>query len=131
MTPYRHSLGDRAPSRWASDYLAEWTTADRGWLRRFFHDGSDQPTFDLTPAAEQAVLGVVRIADRPFVATESRLRVLVELLARMAQGIETDPDVRVATWERQRAEIDAEIERVRGGRVEVTEPRQLREQWHR
>lgn len=126
---YRRSLGDRAPSRTASDYLAEWTTADRGWLRRFFPDGSDQPAFDLTPAAEQAVLWVVRIADRPFVATESRLRVLVELLARMAQGIETDPDVRAATLERQRVEIDAEIERVRGGRLEVTEPRQLREQF--
>ena len=126
---YRRNLGERAPSKAASDYLSEWTTADRGWLRRFFPDGSDQPAFDLTPAAEQAVLWVVRIADRPFVATESRLRVLVELLARMAQGIETDPDVRVATLERQRAEIDAEIERVRGGRLEVTEPRQLREQF--
>ena len=126
---YRRDLGERAPSKAARDYLAEWTTADRGWLRRFFPDGSDQPAFDLTPAAEQAVLWVARIADRPFVATESRLRVLVELLAHMAHGIETDPDVRVAELERQRAEIDVEIERVRGGRVDVTDPRQLREQF--
>ena len=42
---YRRSLGERAPSRAANDYLAEWTTADRGWLRRFVPDGSDQPAF--------------------------------------------------------------------------------------
>lgn len=126
---YRRGLGERAPSKGAAEYLAEWTSAERGWLRRFFPDGSDQPAFDLTPGAEQAVLWVLRIADRPFVATESRLRVLVELLERMARGIETDPDVRLAALVRQRAEIDAEIERVRAGRIDVTEPRQLREQF--
>lgn len=126
---YRRGLGDRAPSKGAAEYLVEWTSGDRGWLRRFFPDGSDHPAFDLTPDAEQAVLWVLRVADRPFVATESRLRVLVELLDHMARGIETDPDARVAALARQRAEIDAEIERVRGGRVEVTEPRQLREQF--
>ena len=126
---YRRALGERAPSRTAADYLQEWTSGDRGWLRRFFPDEGDQPAFDLTPDAEQAVLWVIRISDRPFVATESRLRVLVELLDRMARGIETDPDVRVYALERQRADIETEIERIRGGHMEITEPRQLREQF--
>src|SRR5215210_937510 len=126
---YRRALAERASLRTAADYLQEWTSGDRGWLRRFFPDEGDQPAFDLTPDAEQAVLWVIRISDRPFVATESRLRVLVELLDRMARGIETDPDVRVQALERQRADIEAEIERIQGGYVEVTEPRQLREQF--
>lgn len=126
---HRRSKGESAPAKGAAEYLVEWTTADRGWLRRFFPDGSDQPAFDLTPDAEQAVLWVLRIADRPFVATESRLRVLVELLDRMARGIESDPDARVAALTRQRNEIEAEIARVRGGDLDVTDPRQLREQF--
>jgi hypothetical protein len=126
---YRSSLGEQAPSRPAAEYLVEWTSNERGWLRRFYPEGDDQPAFDLTPAAEQAVLWVVRLVERPFVATESRLRVLVDLLGQMARGIQTDPDIRLRDLERQRAEIDAEIERVRGGHMAVTGPRELREQF--
>lgn len=116
-------------ARTALAYLTEWASSERGWLRRFYLEGDDQPAFDLTPEAEQAVRWVARVANRPSVATESRLRVLVELLSQMARSVETDPDLRIADLERRRDEIDAEIAAIAGGRVETIDPRQLREQF--
>ena len=121
--------GDQVMPRPALDYLVEWSSNERGWLRRFYPANSDEPSFDMTPAAEQAVGWVARLADRPFVGTESRLRSLFDLLAQMAASTETDPDVRLAELERRRAEIDAEIEQVRLGNVDVIDDRVLKEQF--
>lgn len=121
--------GEQAAPRPALDYLVEWSSNERGWLRRFYPPGSDDPAFDLTPATEQAISWVVRLADRPFVGTESRLRSLFDLLEQMAVSTETDPDVRLADLERRRAAIDAEIEQVREGKVEVINDRELKERF--
>lgn len=125
----RDATGDPVSSRTAVAYLTEWASNERGWLRRFYIDGDDQPAFDLTPEAEQAVRWASRLAHRPSVATESRLRVLVDLLGQMARGVETDPDLRTADLTRRREEIDAEIAVIAGGRVETIDPRRLREQF--
>ncbi|MEX2281729.1 MAG: DUF3375 family protein [Gemmatimonadota bacterium] len=50
----RERLGDEAPSRPASEYLADWADNTRGWLRRYYPAESDEPYFDLTPSAERA-----------------------------------------------------------------------------
>ncbi len=121
--------GEQAAPRKALDYLVEWSSNERGWLRRFYPAGSDEPMIDLTPAAEQAISWVVRLADRPFVGTESRLRSLFDLLDQMAVSTETDPEVRVADLERRRAAIDAEIEQVRRGNVTVIDARELKERF--
>ena len=121
--------GDQAAPRAALEYLVEWSSNERGWLRRFYPPGSDDPAFDLTPAAEQAISWVMRLADRPFVGTESRLRSLFDLLEQMAVSTEADPDVRLADLERRRAAIDAEIEQVRQGNVEVINDRELKERF--
>ena len=121
--------GEQAAPRAALDYLVEWSSNERGWLRRFYPVGSDEPDFDLTPAAEQAITWVVRLADRPFVGTESRLRSLFDLLEQMAVSTETDPAVRLADLERRRAELDAEIEQVTRGNIAVIDDRALKERF--
>lgn len=121
--------GEHAAPRRALEYLVEWSSNERGWLRRFYPASSDEPYFDLTPASEQAISWVARLADRPFVGTESRLRSLFELLEQMAVSTETDPDVRLADLERRRAEIDAEIEQVRRGNIDVIDDRALKERF--
>ena len=121
--------GEQAAPRPALEYLVEWSSNERGWLRRFYPASSDEPYFDLTPAAEQAITWVARLADRPFVGTESRLRSLFDLLEQMAMSTETDPKVRLADLQRRRAEIDAEIEQVRLGNVDVIDDRALKERF--
>ena len=99
----------------ALDYLNDWAANDKGWLRKFYAQGSDEPHFDLTPATEKAIAWLGTLAERSFVGTESRLLTLFELLKQMSEGSETDPQTRIAELQRRRDEIDAEIARVLSG----------------
>lgn len=106
--------GDPFPKS-GTDYLDDWAAADKGWLRKFYRPDSDEPQFDLTPAAEKAILWLGTLGERAFVGTESRLLTIFELLRQIGEGTETDPTARVAELQRRRAEIDVEIEQVIAG----------------
>jgi hypothetical protein len=69
----RERLGDEAFPRPALEYLNDWASPERGWLRKFYAQGSDEPQFDLTPAAEKAIAWLGTLTERSFVGTESRL----------------------------------------------------------
>ena len=112
-------LGEGTFPKAPKAYLDDWAGADVGWLRKYYPPGSDEPHFDATPAVERALGWVESLQVRSFVGTESRLNTVFELLRQMAFGAETDPDVRLAELHRRRDEIDADIDRVRAGHVEV------------
>lgn len=117
-------------SRPARDYLNEWADDNHAWLRRYYPQGADEPHYDLMPAAEKAIQWIIELENRPhFVGAESRLRTVFELLRELVYGAETDPDARIAELERRRADIDAEIERVRSGQLDVMDPTRLRERF--
>jgi molybdopterin-guanine dinucleotide biosynthesis protein A len=101
----------------ALDYLNDWANTDKGWLRKFYQPGSDEPYFDLTPATEKAIAWLSTLTERAFVGTESRLLTLFELLKQMSDGSETDPQARMAELHKRRDEIDAEIARIAAGDI--------------
>ncbi|MFL6662994.1 MAG: DUF3375 domain-containing protein, partial [Rhizobacter sp.] len=111
----REQLGAEAYPKSALDYLNDWAGNDKGWLRKFYPTGSDEPHFDLTPATEKAIAWLAGLAERAFVGTESRLLTLFELLRQMSQGVEADPAARLRDLQRRREDIDAEIARVEQG----------------
>ncbi|WP_291988866.1 DUF3375 domain-containing protein [Candidatus Accumulibacter sp. ACC007] len=113
----------------ALDYLNDWAANDKGWLRKFYAPGSDEPHFDLTPATEKAIAWLGTLAARSFVGTESRLLTLFELLKQMSEGSETDPQTRVAELQRRRDDIDAEIERVLAGDMPLLDDSALRDRF--
>jgi hypothetical protein len=125
----RQSVDEQAFPRPARDYLLDWAGDTRGWLRRYYPPDSDEPHFDLTPAAEQAIQWLASLEQRRFVGAESRLKLVFDLLHQIAMGSETDPDVRITELQRRRAEIDAEMERIRGGTLPLLDPTQLRERF--
>ncbi|WP_440130501.1 DUF3375 family protein [Arthrobacter globiformis] len=51
---------------------------------------------------------------RDFVATQSRLTSIFAVLERLVQQSETDPEVRLIELQRQRDNIDGEMQRIRG-----------------
>lgn len=69
----REQLGTAAFPKAASDYLTDWSANDKGWLRKFYRQDSDEPHFDLTPATEKAIAWLATLTVRSFVGTESRL----------------------------------------------------------
>src|SRR5690349_15171646 len=46
----RELLGTATFPKPALEYLNDWSGPDKGWLRKFYRTGSDEPQFDLTPA---------------------------------------------------------------------------------
>lgn len=111
----RERLGDQAFPKSARDYLSDWAANDKGWLRKFYPPGSDEPHFDLTPATERALAWLVGLSDRAFVGTESRLLTLFGLLQQMSEGSDTNPQTRLAELQKRRDDIDAEMALVRSG----------------
>jgi hypothetical protein len=125
----RERLGTQAFPKPALDYLNDWAANDKGWLRKFYPPGSDEPHFDVTPATERALAWLGSLSDRAFVGTESRLLMLFDLLKQMRQGSETDPAVRVTALRKQRDALDAEIARVESGDMPVLDDTALKDRF--
>jgi flagellar motility protein MotE (MotC chaperone) len=113
----RELLGDDKFPRSARDYLDDWAATEKGWLRKFYRQGSDEVQFDLTPATEKAIAWLDGLAERSFVGTESRLLTLFDLLRQLSEGVEQDPQSRLEELQKRRDVIDAEIAQVRSGHV--------------
>ncbi|MGN7198640.1 DUF3375 domain-containing protein [Arthrobacter sp. SAFR-044] len=115
----RDSEGDERFPRQAGEYLDDWASDDRKWLRKYYVPGEDQPHYDLSAAAEDVIRWVENLRGREFVATQSRLTSIFAVLKQLVQQSETDPEVRLAELQRQRDGIDAEMQRIRDGNIRV------------
>jgi hypothetical protein len=115
----RESYGEAMYPRCATEYLDDWAQDERGWLRKYYPHGSDEPHFDLTPAAEKAIGWLEELTHRAFVGTESRLLTVFDLLRQLVEGSETDPEARIRELEKRKAQVDSEIERIRNGELSV------------
>ena len=126
----REQLGDKAYPKSAGEYLNDWAGDEHGWLRKFYPEGNDDAHFDLTPSTEKAIEWLAGLEQKHFIGTESRLLTIFALLNQIVQGTETDPEARIAELEKRRADIDAEIERIRQGELTLMEPTQLKERFY-
>lgn len=113
----------------ASEYLDDWTHAERGWLRKFYPPGDDIPHYELTSGSEKVLQWIDSLAARRFIGTESRLQTCFDLLNQIVQGVETDVDVRIQELQEKRAHIDKEIDRIASGEVPMMDQRQIRERF--
>jgi len=125
----REHLGADAFPKSAQQYLNDWAHDEKGWLRKFYPSGSDEPHFDLTPSTEKAITWLASLTERAFVGTESRLLTMFELLRQMREGTETDPDTRIAELTKRREEIDDDITRIKAGDVPVLNDTALKERF--
>ncbi len=125
----RERHGAEAFPRSAPAYLNDWADNARGWLRKFYPVGSDEPHFDLTPATEKAIAWLESLTERAFVGTESRLLTLFELLRQMTEGSEADPQARIAELHRRRDEIDAEVARILDGDIPLLDETALKDRF--
>ena len=125
----RERMGADAFPKSALSYLNDWASPDKGWLRKFYRQGSDEPQFDLTPATEKAIAWLGTLTERSFVGTESRLLTLFELLKQISEGSEADPGKRVAELQKRRDDIDAEIARVLAGDAPLLDDTALKDRF--
>jgi Protein of unknown function (DUF3375) len=122
-------LGHGALRKPATAYLEDWAAPGAGWLRKFYPEGSDEPHFDATPAAEKALSWVRSLPSRDFVGMRARLDIMLDLLRQMVFGAQADPQARLAELRKRREELDAEIARTESGDFEVLEPPAQRDKY--
>lgn len=125
----REQLGSEAFPGSAQSYLNDWAENDKGWLRKFYPPGTDEPHFDLTPSTEKALVWLEGLTERTFVGTESRLLTLFELLRQMSEGSQTDPQVRISELQKRRSEIDTEIARIHAGDIPLFDATALKDRF--
>lgn len=113
----------------AASYLDDWASDDKGWLRKYYPPGQDEPHFDLTSSAEMAIEWLNSLGKREFIGTESRLMTVFDLLRQIVDGTELNPRIRIAELQRRKADIEAEIAQIAGGRLDLMEPTQVRERF--
>ena len=125
----REVLGAEAFPKSARQYLNDWTSDEKGWLRKFYPNSSDEPHFDLTSAAEKAVRWLDSLSGSSFIGTESRLRTVFDLLQQIVAGTETSAETRIHELEKRRAEIDSQILRLQAGEVNVLDNTSLKDRF--
>jgi flagellar motility protein MotE (MotC chaperone) len=125
----REQLGAETFPGTAQSYLNDWAENDKGWLRKFYPPGTDEPHFDLTPATEKALAWLEGLTERAFVGTESRLLTLFELLRQISEGSQTDPQVRIAELQKRRSDIDAEIAHILAGDIPLLDDTGLKDRF--
>ncbi len=125
----RERFGREAVPRSARDYLNDWTSPEKGWLRKFYLTGTDEPHFDLVPATERVIAWLGELEARSFVGTESRLLTLFELLRQMVTGSQTDPSARIAELQKRRDALDEEIRRTLEGQIELLDDTSIRDRF--
>lgn len=125
----RELEGESKFPRPAQAYLDEWAQNDKGWLRKFYPQGSDEPHFDLTPATEKALTWLESLVERRFVGTESRLLMVFELLKQMVNGTETNAEVKIAELEKRKKDIEREIAAIKSGDFKLMDDSALKDRF--
>ena len=121
--------GTRRFPKPAKAYLDDWAAPVAGWLRKYYPDGTDEPHYDATPAVEKALQWLQSLREREFVGTESRLKIIIELLRQIVFGTEADPEPRLAELRRQRASIDEQIAHVEAGEMPMLDEAAVRDRY--
>ena len=125
----RDMLGEERFPQSALNYLNDWAAPEKGWLRKYYRQGSDEVQYDLTPATEKALAWLEGLGKRSFVGTESRLLTLFELLRQLSEGSEEDPQTRLQELHKRRDAIDAEIAQVQQGNVSILDDTALKDRF--
>ncbi|GBU24056.1 hypothetical protein R83H12_00677 [Fibrobacteria bacterium R8-3-H12] len=113
-------------SKKAKEYLTDWTNA--GFLRKY-PSKNDEFLFELTPATENAFKWIDSLERPEFVGTESRLKNLFEKLRGLSIKTKKDFESRLKELEKDKKQIEEEIENLKLGKFDVLDERQIKEEY--
>ena len=66
---------------------------------------------------------------RNFMATESRLMIIFDLLKNIIEKSNENPEFRIQELEKQKRQIEKEIEEIKEGKIELLSPAQIKERF--
>lgn len=125
----QESEGEESYAKDPAAYLNDWAHNDRGWLRKFYSIGSDEPFYDLTPAAEKALQWMDSMSEQRFIGTESRLYTAFDLLRQIVNGVEENKAERIRDLKQQKREINRQIKQFEQGFIPLLDAREVKERF--
>ena len=125
----REISGEDAFPKRAEQYLDDWVSDQKSWLRKYYPPNSDEPHYDLTPETERAIDWLAGFEQQQFVAAESRLMMVFDLLVQIVEGTNSDPAARIAELERRKAIIESDIKRAQAGNLPLLDDTQVKDRF--
>ncbi|ART82640.1 hypothetical protein CBP31_08420 [Oceanisphaera profunda] len=121
------SYGEEKFPKSARAYIDDWINVKGGYLRKYLPQQTDEPECDLLPEVEKVLRWLEEIQGRQFVGTESRLKMLLELIGDLVQGTSEDSAAKLHTLQARKAELEQEIIAVELGQDSGFSDTQVRE----
>ena len=111
-------------------YLNDWTSDNQGYLKRsYLENNRDEPVYDITPLAQKAINFIRNLELKSFVATESKLWTIMNLLKDVRDGTQGNPKEYIKTLKKQREELDKKIELAENGHIERLSDQKIRDRF--
>lgn len=110
----------------AKSYLSDWTKD--GYLRKYYESGDD-PFYDLTTATETTLRWIEELSKAEFIGTESRLKLLFDILRELSSKSNTDYYTRIKELEKEKERIELEIENAKKGSFLILDDTQIKERY--
>lgn len=95
----------------ARAYVNSWCNT-KEYLRRYYNR-EGEAVIELNPSIERLFNWIENCEQKEFVGTESRFQNILLQLRDLHQHINTDPETRITELKKKKAEIDAEINRIK------------------
>lgn len=111
----KDSYGEGIYPKAAKSYIDDWINNKLGYLRKYMPLNSDEPDCDLLPEVEKAIRWLQELQGKQFVGTESRLKLVIDLIADLVRGTSQDSDAKLAALRTQKKEIEQQIIAVEQG----------------
>ncbi|WP_372881277.1 DUF3375 domain-containing protein [Psychromonas sp.] len=115
LSDIAESYGEEKFPKSARAYIDDWVNVKGGYLRKYLPQHTDEPECDLQPDVEKALRWLEEMQGRRFVGTESRLKLLLDLITELVQGTSQDQAVKLALLQDKKVEIEQQISSVEQG----------------
>ncbi|EAW2935884.1 DUF3375 domain-containing protein [Salmonella enterica] len=124
------SYGEEKYPKNARNYLDDWINNKGGYLRKYLTQDSDEPECDLLPEVEKVLHWIEELQGRQFVGTESRLKLLLDMIGELVEGTSEDPQQKLQQLKARKAEIEQSITAVELGQDQGFSSTQIRERFY-
>jgi len=112
---YHDNKGDEKYPKSARAYIDDWISVKGGYLRKYLPINTDEPECDLLPDVEKALRWLEDMQGKSFVGTESRLKLLLQLIGELVHGTSEDQQSKLDTLALKKSEIEQQIQAVKLG----------------
>ncbi|MDQ7047860.1 MAG: DUF3375 domain-containing protein [Sulfurovum sp.] len=113
----------------AKAYLDDFTQESSNYLRKYYSYESDEPIYELMPDVEKLLSWVVGLKKQEFVATESKLKIIMTLLKELEFETNLSDEERIESLEKEKKAIDKQIEAIKRQEDLRFDTRKVKEQF--